>query len=67
MGRKLESLKLISERSGLPIVAGGGFYAQPFLPARNRDLSEDQIVDDLVKRAKPQPIGAFGEIGTWTK
>ena len=35
MGRKLENLKIMSERSGLPIVAGGGFYAQPFYPPRS--------------------------------
>lgn len=67
MGRKIENLKVISERSGLPIVAGGGFYAQPFYPPEIATWSEDQIVDVLVKRAGTQPIGAFGEIGTWTE
>lgn len=67
MGRKLENLKIMSERSGLPIVAGGGFYAQPFYPPEIATWSEDQIVDVLVKRASTQPIGAFGEIGTWTE
>lgn len=67
MGRKLENLKIMSERSGLPIVAGGGFYAQPFYPPEIATWSEDQIVDVLVKRANTQPIGAFGEIGTWTE
>ncbi len=67
MGRKLENLKVMSERSGLPIVAGGGFYAQPFYPPEIATWSEDQIVDVLVKRASTQPIGAFGEIGTWTE
>jgi phosphotriesterase-related protein len=57
----------MSERSGLPIVAGGGFYAQPFYPPEIATWSEDQIVDVLVKRASTQPIGAFGEIGTWTE
>jgi phosphotriesterase-related protein len=66
MGRKLENLKIMSERSGLPIVAGGGFYAQPFYPAEIATWSEDQIVDELLKHAHTQPIGAFGEIGTWT-
>ena len=67
MGRKIENLKAMSERSGLPIVVGGGFYAQPFYPAEIAKWSEDQIVDVLVKRANSQPIGAFGEIGTWTE
>jgi phosphotriesterase-related protein len=56
----------MSERSGLPIVAGGGFYAQPFYPQEVAKWSEDQIVDELLKHAHTQPIGAFGEIGTWT-
>jgi phosphotriesterase-related protein len=67
MGRKIENLKILSERSGLPIVVGGGFYAQPFYPPEIATWSEDQIVDVLVKRASTQPIGAFGEIGTWTE
>jgi phosphotriesterase-related protein len=67
MGRKIENLKLMSERSGLPIVVGGGFYAQPFYPPDVATWSEDQIVEVLVKRASTQPIGAFGEIGTWTE
>jgi phosphotriesterase-related protein len=67
MGRKIENLKVMSERSGLPIVVGGGFYAQPFYPPEIAAWSEDQIVDVLVKRAGTQPIGAFGEIGTWTE
>jgi phosphotriesterase-related protein len=67
MGRKIEDLKVMSERSGLPIVVGGGFYAQPFYPPEIAAWSEDQIVDVLVKRAGTQPIGAFGEIGTWTE
>jgi phosphotriesterase-related protein len=67
MGRKIENLKILSERSGLPIVAGGGFYAQPFYPPEIATWSEDEIVDVLVKRANTQPIGAFGEIGTWTE
>jgi len=67
MGRKIKNLKAMSERSGLPIVVGGGFYAQPFYPPEIATWSEDQIVDILVKRANTQPIGAFGEIGTWTE
>jgi phosphotriesterase-related protein len=65
MGRKLENLKLISERSGLPIVAGGGFYSQPFYPPEIATMSEDQIAQEIIKRANTQPIGALGEIGTW--
>ncbi len=65
MGRKIENLKLISERSGLPIVAGGGYYSQPFYPPEIAIMSEDQIAQEIIKRANAQPIGALGEIGTW--
>ena len=28
-------------------------------------MSEDQIVQVLVKQAESEPVGAFGEIGSW--
>jgi len=65
MGRKLENLKLMSERSGMPIVAGGGFYSQPFYPPEIATMSEDEIAQVIIKRANTQPLGALGEIGTW--
>jgi len=65
MGRKIENLKIMSQRSGLPIVASGGYYSQPFYPAEIATLSEDEIVKKIVERATNQPLGALGEIGTW--
>ncbi len=65
MGRKIENLKILSERSGLPIVAGGGLYAQPFYPPEVATMSEEQITKMIVDRCKKMPIGALGEIGTW--
>jgi phosphotriesterase-related protein len=65
MGRRFENLKILSERSGLPIVAGGGFYAQPFYPPEIAAMTEDQIAQIMIKRVNTQPIGALGEIGTW--
>jgi hypothetical protein len=32
MGRDIGWLRQLSSKSGMPIVAGGGFYAQPFYP-----------------------------------
>jgi phosphotriesterase-related protein len=49
----------------LPIVAGGGLYAQPFYPPEVATMSEEQITKMIVDRCKKQPIGALGEIGTW--
>jgi phosphotriesterase-related protein len=65
MGRKLDFLIQLSQKSGLPIVAGGGYYSQPFYPAEIATWSEDRIVEEIVKKATTQPLGALGEIGTW--
>lgn len=65
MGRNLDFLKQVSIKSGMPVVAGCGFYTQPFYPAEIATWSEDQIAQELVKQAKTQPVGVFGEIGSW--
>lgn len=65
MGRDIGFLRQVSERSGMPIVAGGGYYAQPFYPAEVAAMSEQQLVDALVRQATTEPIGCFGEIGSW--
>jgi phosphotriesterase-related protein len=51
--------------SGLPIVAGGGFYAQPWYPKEISTMTESQIVDALIKQADADTLGAWGEIGSW--
>ena len=65
MGRRLDFLKQISERSGMPIVASTGFYTQPFYPPEIAGWSEDQIAQDVIHKANTQPLGALGEIGSW--
>jgi phosphotriesterase-related protein len=65
MGRDLQFLKQLSARSGMPIVAGFGYYAQPFYPPEIERWSEDQITHELLRQARTQPVGALGEIGTW--
>jgi len=65
MGRDIDFLRRLSERSGMPIVAGGGFYTQPFYPAELSTMSEEQLVQALVKQVEDDPIGVFGEIGSW--
>jgi phosphotriesterase-related protein len=65
MGRDINFLRQISMKSGLPIVAGGGFYTQPFYPKEITAMTEDQIFQALVKQTETDPIGAFGEIGSW--
>lgn len=65
MGRDMAFLKQISQASGLPIVAGGGFYTQPFYPKEIATWSEEQVFQALMKQAATEPIGCWGEIGSW--
>jgi phosphotriesterase-related protein len=65
MGRDVDFLRRLSSRSGMPIVASAGFYTQPFYPPEIATMSEDQVVRALMKQVETDPIGAFGEIGSW--
>jgi phosphotriesterase-related protein len=65
MGRDVGFLKQISAKSGLPIVAGAGFYAQPFYPKELETMSEEQIAQALIKQVEQDSVGVFGEIGSW--
>ncbi|HLQ78503.1 MAG TPA: hypothetical protein VK210_14175 [Terriglobia bacterium] len=65
MGRDIEFLRQVSMKSGVPIVAGGGFYSQPFYPKEISTMSEEQIYRALLKQADDDTLGAFGEIGSW--
>ena len=65
MGRSVDFLRQVSMKSGVPIVAGGGFYSQPFYPKEISTMSEDQILKALIKQADDDVLGAFGEIGSW--
>lgn len=65
MGRDINFLRKISQKSGMPIVAGAGFYAQPFYPKEIASMSEEQVYQAIMKQVHADPIGAFGEIGSW--
>jgi phosphotriesterase-related protein len=65
MGRDINFLRKISQKSGMPIVAGAGFYSQPFYPKEIATWSEDQIYQAVMKQVNADPIGALGEIGSW--
>jgi phosphotriesterase-related protein len=65
MGRDIGVLRQLSLRSGMPIVAGGGFYTQPFYPPEISTMSEELVFRALIEQAKADPIGAFGEVGSW--
>jgi phosphotriesterase-related protein len=63
MDRDLAALKRIATESAVHIVASGGFYMQRNYPPEIAAKSADQIADDLVRDAREQRLGAFGEIG----
>lgn len=65
MGRDINFIRQVSMKSGVPIVAGGGFYSQPFYPKEISTMSEEQIVKALIKQADDNTMGVFGEIGSW--
>jgi phosphotriesterase-related protein len=65
MGRDVDFLRQVSMKSGVPIVVGGGFYSHPFYPKEISTMSEEEIVQALIKQADDDVLGAFGEIGSW--
>jgi phosphotriesterase-related protein len=65
MGRDINFIRQVSMKSGVPIVAGGGFYSQPFYPKEISTMNEEQIVKALIKQADDDTLGVFGEIGSW--
>ena len=65
MGRDLNFVRQAAMKSGVPVVASAGFYAQPFYPKEISTMSEEQILQALLKQVDADPIGAFGEIGSW--
>jgi phosphotriesterase-related protein len=65
MGREINFIREVSMKSGIPIVAGGGFYSQPFYPKEISTMSEEQIVKALIKQADDDTLGVYGEIGSW--
>jgi phosphotriesterase-related protein len=65
MGRDLSFVRQASMKSGVPVVASAGFYAQPFYPKEISTMSEEQVLQALLKQVDADPIGAFGEIGSW--
>src|SRR5206468_3798469 len=62
MDRDLAALTRIANESGVHIVASGGFYMRRNYPPDISTKSADQIADELVRGARAQRLGAFGEI-----
>jgi phosphotriesterase-related protein len=64
MGTSYANLRTIAQRSGVHIVASGGYYLQTTYPPEVQTQSEDQLVEGLVRDAAAERWGAFGEIGS---
>ena len=64
MATSYANLRKIAERSGVHIVASGGYYLQTTYPPEISTQSEDQLVEGLVREAAADRFGAFGEIGS---
>ena len=65
MGRDIGALRQLSMTSGMPIVAGAGLYTQPFYPREISAMGEEPIAQLLIKQVETDPVGVFGEIGSW--
>jgi phosphotriesterase-related protein len=65
MGRDIGFARQAAMLSGLPVVAGAGFYSQPYYPTEIATMSEEQIVGALIQQVDEFPAGVFGEIGSW--
>ncbi len=63
VGRDIDLLKQIASRTSVHIVACGGLYMERTYPADVGAKSEEQIADDLIREARANRYGAFGEIG----
>lgn len=62
--RDVAFLTEMSRRSGVAIVASGGYYVEEMQPPELRAMSEEQIAGLLVEDATTHALGAYGEIGT---
>lgn len=64
MATSWDDLKVIAQKTGLHVVASGGYYLQATYPPEVASKSEDELVEGLVRDAATRRWGAFGEIGS---
>jgi phosphotriesterase-related protein len=62
--RRMADLRTVAERTGMHIVASGGFYMARTRPMQIASKSAEQIADELVREIIQQRLGTYGEIGT---
>lgn len=71
IGRNLAGLRTVSERTGVHIIAGTGFYLEPSHPAFVADSTENQLADrilaDILDGENGVRPGIIGEIGVGYK
>ena len=60
----VEEMRRLSNRSGMHIVLGGGYYLAASYPAEVAKMSDTQLADQFCQDAAEQRWGALGEIGT---
>lgn len=76
MGRDLDRLRVIARMSGVHVVAGTGWYRQPYYPAfidrTPADVLAERMIAELTMgvaapsdccEGEPVPVGVIGEIG----
>lgn len=63
MGANYDHLRQVAEKSGVHIVASGGYYLQLTYPPDVSQKSEDELADGLARDAAKYRWGALGEIG----
>lgn len=64
---QVRNLSAIAARSDVPIVMAGGYFEDigfSIYPVRVAEMSEDDLVEELVADATAQRWGAFGEIAS---
>jgi phosphotriesterase-related protein len=64
MGRDIGFIRNLAERTGMPVVLGGGFYLQKVYSPRIAQLSEEELVTELLTTAAEEGWGVLGEIGS---
>ena len=62
--RNVAFLTEMSRRSGVSVVASGGYYIEEMHPPELAGMTEDEIAQVLVQDATVNAVGAFGEIGS---
>jgi phosphotriesterase-related protein len=63
MKRRMDTLKTIADKTGIFVVASGGYYMERVYPPDIATSTEDQIAEGLAREANANRYGAFGEIG----